>query len=146
MENMIVTIKPFSIVSAPYTDLTGSVKTFASGVVQRGLFLVFREDELGNLLACKLTSQLDSKFLNEFCFVLSSKQHPFLRTDSAVQCDKIHTLFANNCTVLGQVHPGYRLAILRKLDKVLFSVDNSLKDNIKFSTTYSSPNRGYFNE
>ena len=74
-------VKPFDIVSAPYTDLTGNIKTFNDGTIQRGLFLVLTNDMQGNVLACKVTSQY-SKFINKYCYTLKKETNSFLQTDS----------------------------------------------------------------
>lgn len=138
----IKTIKPFSIVSAPYTDLKGNVKTFENGTTQRGLFLVLRADDSSNVLAVKITSQYN-KFINEFCYTIRQSSHPFLRSDSFVQFDKWHTLDAAECIILGQVSPTLRMALLRKFEAITYEIGNCLKDNISFSNmghSYVSPN------
>lgn len=144
--NNIITInstRPFVIVSAHYTDLTGQVKTFKSGQPQRGLFLVARVDDTNHVLAFKITSQCD-RFINEFTYLLPQDRHPFLKTDSYVQFDKWHTLNVNNCTIIGSVHPNYRMALLRKWDLISSEVDKAFKDNIFAgisNVSYTSPNK-----
>ena len=140
--NNIKTIKPFSVVSAPYTDLKGSIKTFDNGVAQRGLFLVLRIDDCDNILAVKITSQYN-KFINDFCYIMRQSSHQFLRADSYVQLDKWHTLDASECIVLGQTSPTLRMALLRKFEAITYEVSNCLKDNISMvniSKPYVSPN------
>lgn len=139
----IATIRPFMIVTAPYTDLTGSIKTFSNGAPQRGLFLVARVDDSNHVLAFKITSQ-QSKFINDFTYVLPQNKHPFLKSDSYVQFDKWHTLNVDNCIVVGSVNPTYRIAFLRKWDLISRDVDKGLKDNISLinpTTPYVSPNK-----
>lgn len=137
-------VKPFMVVSAPYTDLEGKLKRFPNGDVQRGLFMVARADDEGNVLAFKITSQY-SKHINDFCYVLAYKTHPFLRTDSFVQLDKWHTLDVNECDILGVISPSLRMAILRKYDAITREIDKCLKDNMSWEVisprdSYRSPN------
>ena len=135
------TIKPFMIVSAPYTDLKGQPKTFDSGILQRGLFLVARVDSDGNVIAFKITSQ-KNKFINEYTYLISSRTHAFLRTDSYVQFDKWHTLALSECMIVGSVVPSLRMALLRKFDLITREIDKGLKDNMSWETlSYCSPNR-----
>ena len=141
MQN-IKTIKPFSVVSAPYTDLKGQVKTFDNGVIQRGLFLVLRVDDSGTILAAKITSQYN-RFINDFCYIMRQASHLFLKCDSYVQFDKWHTLDVSECIVLGQASPTLRMALLRKFEAITYEVNNCLKDNISLVDVhkpYVSPN------
>lgn len=136
------TIRPFSVVSAPYTDLKGNIKTFDSGVAQRGLFLVLRADLDGTVLAVKITSQRN-RFINDYCYTMRQSSHMFLRCDSYVQFDKWHTLDGNECVVLGQASPTLRMALLRKFDLITNEISNCLKDNISVVNVgqpYISPN------
>ena len=137
-------LKPFMVVSAPYVDLTGNIKTFANGDIQRGLFMIARADDNGNVLAFKITSQR-SKYINEFTYIISNRTHTFLRTDSYVQLDKWHTLDAKECQVLGVITPSLRMAILRKIDSITREVDKCLKDNMSWEHVnhydYQSPNK-----
>lgn len=138
----ITSIRPFAVVTAPYTDLTGQVKTFKEGQVQRGLFLVAHVSDTNHVLAFKITSQ--NKFLGEFTYVLPQSKHPFLRADSYVQFDRWHTLNIDNCIIVGMVNPTYRIAFLRKWDLISREVDKALKDNISLvnpTTSYVSPNK-----
>jgi hypothetical protein len=142
MNNLINNIKPFSIVSSPYIDLTGDFKKFPNGDIQRGLFMVARIDEAGNVLAFKITSQRN-RFINDFTYNIPYNSHPFLRTDSFVQLDKWHTLNLNECTYIGDVKPSLRMAILRKYDLITRDIDKCFKDNMPWgivSTNYISPN------
>ena len=135
-------LKPFTIVSAPYIDLEGNVKRFNNGDIQRGLFMIARVDVYGNVLAFKITSQYN-RFINEYTYSLSQSSHTFLKTDSFIQLDKWHTLFANECTILGEVMPSLRMAILRKYDAISREVDTCLKDNMSYDLVkrpYKSPN------
>lgn len=138
----IATIRPFMVVSAPYTDLTGQIKTFKNGAPQRGLFLVARVDATNHVLAFKITSQ-NNNFINEFTYILPQSKHPFLKADSYVQFDKWHTLNTSNCVIVGSVNPSYRMAFLRKWDLISREIDKSLKDNISLvnNTHYTSPNK-----
>lgn len=135
-------LRAFMIVSAPYIDLEGNVKRFSNGEIQRGLFMVARVDDDGNVLAFKITSQR-SKFINEYTYFISSRTHMFLKTDSYVQLDKWHTLDASECCIVGQITPSLRMAILRKYDLITREVDKCLKDNMPWEDTqqYVSPNR-----
>ena len=131
-------LKPFSIVTAPYTDLTGEVKSFFNGDIQKGLFLVLRADDNGNVLAAKITSQ-SSPFLNRYCHLLTQYDHSFLKADSYVQLDKLHTLANSECTVLGTVHYKVRESLINKFNSITHAITNALKDNLSFKN-YSSPN------
>ena len=134
-------LRPFMIVSAPYVDLEGNIKTFNNGDTQKGLFMVARVDENNNVLAFKITSQR-SKFINDFTYLISFRSHPFLRTDSFVQLDKWHTLAASECSIIGAIIPSLRMAILRKFDLIMRTVDNCLKNNMSWEDTrYVSPNK-----
>lgn len=134
------TIKPFMIVSAPYVDLKGQLKTFDNGVLQRGLFLVARVDDNDNVIAFKITSQ-KSKFINEYTYLISARTHQFLRTDSYVQFDKWHTLALSECMIVGSIRPSLRMALLRKYDLITREVDRCLKDAMPWeSVNYHSPN------
>lgn len=130
-------VKPFDIVSAPYTDLTGNIKTFNDGTIQRGLFLVLTNDMQGNVLACKVTSQY-SKFINKYCYTLKKETNSFLQTDSFIQFDKWHTLNYNECKFIGSIPNSLRLELLRQFDNIVREIDNTLKDNIYIP--YVSPN------
>lgn len=134
-------LRPFMIVSAPYVDLEGNIKRFPSGDIQRALFMVARVDEDDNVLAFKITSQ-DSKFINEYTYLISKYTHPFLKAHSYVQLDKWHTLIASECKIVGDIVPSLRMAILRKYDLITREVDKCLKDNMPWEeTNYISPNR-----
>jgi hypothetical protein len=134
-------VRPFMIVSAPYIDFEGKVKTFMSGDVQRALFLVLRVDNDGHVLACKITSQV-SKFLNEYTYFLSKMSHDFLMTDSYIQLDKWHTLLVSECTPIGSVLPKLREGIKHKFDTLSRDVSLGLADHTLFvkPTKYQSPN------
>jgi hypothetical protein len=134
-------LRPFMIVSAPYIDLEVNIKRYPSGIPQRGLFMVARVDCNNNVLAFKVTSQ-QSKFINEYTYLISVKHHPFLKADSYVQLDKWHTLSTSECAIVGNVIPSLRMAILRKYDLITRDVDKSLKDNMSWGDTiYVSPNK-----
>lgn len=133
-------LRPFMIVSSPYVDLEGNVKTFPSGDIQRALFMVARVDDNGNVLAFKITSQR-SKFINEYTYLISTKSHPFLRADSYIQLDKWHTLAASECAIVGKISPSLRMAILRKYDLITREVDTCLKNHMPWEEVkYTSPN------
>ena len=139
---LVKTLKPFTVVSAPYIDLKGDLKRFPNGDIQRGLFMIARIDETGNVLAFKITSQR-SRYINEFTYTISASSHTFLRADSYVQLDKWHTLDVNECTYIGEIKSSLRMAILRKYDLINREVDKCLKDNMSWedlSSKYQSPN------
>lgn len=137
-------MKPFDIVSAPYTDLNGETKRFATGEVQKGLFLVISNDMQGNVLACKITSQYN-KFITKYCYTLTKSTHEFLQADSYVQLNKWHTLDVNKCKYIGSVLNSLRLGLLKQYDIIIRDLDIGLKDNIHMLPTtpsnYVSPNR-----
>lgn len=140
VNNNFSSIRPFTIVSAPYTDFQGGLKRFSNGDVQRGLFMVARADVDGNILAFKLTSQV-SRFLNQYTFTLSAETHPFLKTDSYIQCDKIHTLMESNCITLGEVAPFLRPALFKKITFIFNAICTDLDRHVSTRTfNYRSPN------
>ena len=142
MTNFTPRLTPFTVVSAPYVDLEGQIKTFADGTPQRGLFMIARVDDDGNVLAFKITSQR-SKFINEYTYLINSYTHPFLKADSYVQLDKWHTLRSSECFVIGIINPSLRMALLRRFDAITREVDKCLKDNMSWHNSrprYVSPN------
>lgn len=139
-------IKPYDIVSAPYTDLTGDIKKFKDGTTQRGLFLVLTNDMQGNVLACKITSQY-SKYINKYCYTLTKETNSFLQADSFIQLDKWHTLNYNECKYIGSVPNSLRLGLLKQFDIIIRYIDDGLKNNIHTppDRTYVSPNTSRLN-
>lgn len=132
-------LKPFDIVSAPYVSLDGSVKTFPDGTLQRGLFMVLAVD-YDNITCVKVTSQRNEEYLGH-SFLLQKAAHPFLKTDSYVQLDKLHTIFVSSANFVGSVEKSFRYEIFLILKSFLTVLADSLR---RFcpppSDGYVSPN------
>ena len=133
-------LQPFDIISAPYVSLDGSVKVFENGDVQKGLFMVVAVD-YDNVTCCKITSQNNEAYLNQSVPLLKSANH-FLRADSFVQLNKLHTLSVSSCTRLGYVDKPSRYSIFKIMSGYLTSLAANLK---RFCNPprkkYVSPNR-----
>lgn len=138
---MVRVYKPFDIVTSSYLSLDGTIKTFANGDIQKGLFMVLAND-YGNLTCAKITSQENCAFLTHSVLLTKSANY-FLKTDSYVQLDKLHTLSANNVSYLGYADKPSRESICKTLDGYL----NLLSQNVhRFSNPvrrYVSPNVRY---
>lgn len=133
-------LKPFDIISAPYVSLDGSVKAFDNGEPQRGLFMVLAVD-YDNITCAKITSQDNEAYLaHSFC--LTKAANYFLRTDSYVQLDKLHTLSVSSVSYIGYADKPSRYSIY----KILSGYLTSLAQNVKRfcdppRKRYVSPNR-----
>ena len=134
-------LKPFDIISSPYVSLSGDVKVYEDGGIQRGLFMVLAVD-YDNITCCKITSQKNDAYLTNSVLITKSA-NPFLRADSYIQLDKLHTLFAGSANYLGYVDKPSRSHICDVFVEYL----NGLADSvIRFSNPplkkqYVSPNR-----
>lgn len=133
-------LKPFDIISAPYVSLDGSIKVFADGEPQRGLFMVLAVD-YDNITCAKITSQDNEAYLaNSYC--LTKAANYFLRTDSYVQFDKLHTLSVSSATYIGYADKPSRYPMYRILSGYLTGLVQNLK---RFCNPprkkYVSPNR-----
>lgn len=132
-------LNAFDIVTAPYTDLDGNVKTYANGDVQKALFMVLAEDN-GNVLGCKLTSQDSIYNIPDFTYTLRPETHTFLKAQSHIQLTKIHTLNVFSCTKIGEVAPFCRPHILNQL-KLFFNTLIKIAELQVNTSTYESPNK-----
>lgn len=94
-------IRVFDVVTSPYRDLTGKLKTNPDGTIQAGLFLVLRVDK-GNLLCAKITSQLTS-FVNNYVYTLEKSSHNFLCANSYIQLDRINMLSVHTVNKVGEI-------------------------------------------
>lgn len=132
--------KPFDIISSPYVSVDGSLKTFNSGDTQRGLFLVLAVDY--DCITCaKITSNDNPMYLSHSVMLNKSANH-FLRTDSYVQLDKLHTLSVSSANYIGYADKPSRYSIYQILNGYL----TSLAENVKRfcgspRKRYVSPNR-----
>jgi len=133
-------LKPFDIISAPYVSLNGSVKVFENGDLQRGLFMVLAVD-YDNITCVKITSQDNEEYLSHSVRLTKAANY-FLRADSYVQLDKLHTLSVESATYLGYVDKPSRYPIYKILSGYLTSVAQNVK---RFCDPprrkYVSPNR-----
>ena len=131
-------LKPFDIVSAPYTDTFGQTKINPiNGKQQYGLFLVLDVHD-GNVLACKITSQRSKYTSPATSYELRQESHPFLMAPSSyVQCLKMHTLDKSTCKYLGCVAEHCRCGLLAKLTNVATRVKLNLQ---RYAPAYRSPN------
>jgi len=137
---MVKALKPFDIISAPYVDLDGNVKAFDNGEPQRGLFMVLAVD-YDNLTCVKITSQYNEAYLTHSCMLTKAANY-FLKADSYVQLDKIHTLSVSSASYVGYVDKPSRFMIY----KILSGYLTSLAENVKRfcdppKRKYVSPNR-----
>lgn len=137
---MVKALKPFDIISAPYIDLGGNVKVFDNGEPQRGLFMVLAVD-YDNITCVKITSQYNEAYLTH-SVMLSKAANFFLKTDSYVQLDKLHTLSVSSATYVGYADKPSRYMIY----KILSGYLTSLAENVKRfcdppKRRYVSPNR-----
>ncbi len=142
--NVQKTLMPFDLVSCPYVSLDGDVKRFANGDEQRGLFMVIAVD-YNNMICAKVTSQSDNMYLNN-SVVLTKAANYFLRTDSYVQLDKLHTLSVNSATRIGYVDKPSRYSIYKVLSGYLATLSTGLKRFANPPRKYVSPNRRYNHE
>lgn len=120
-------LKAFDIVTSPYVDLAGDVKSFPNGHKQLALFMVVAVDR-GNVIACKITSQSTVYNSPEFTYTLLQDSHSFLKTTSFVQLTKPHTLFSSSCTKVGEVAAFCRPFISKQLGslfKTLIAIVNA---------------------
>ena len=133
-------LKPFDIISAPYVSLDGSIKAFDNGEPQRGLFMVLAVD-YDNITCVKITSQDNNAYLaHSVC--LTKAANYFLRTDSYVQLDKLHTLSVSSASYIGYADKPSRYPIY----KILSGYLTGLAQNVKRfcdppRRKYVSPNR-----
>lgn len=118
-------LQPFDIVSSPYVSLDGSVKVFKNGDVQKGLFMVIAVD-YDNVTCAKITSQNNEAYLNQSVPLLKSANF-FLRADSFVQLNKLHTLSTSSCTYIGYVDKPSRYAIYKIASGYLTSLSQNLR-------------------
>lgn len=137
---MVKALKPFDIISAPYVDLEGNIKSFDNGEPQRGLFMVLAVD-YDNVTCVKITSQYNEAYLAHSC-MLTKAANFFLKTDSYVQLDKLHTLSVESVNYVGYADKPSRFTIYKMLDGYL----TSLAENVKRfcdppKRKYVSPNR-----
>ena len=135
---MYKTLKPFDIVTSPYVSINGTTKRFENGDVQKGLFLVLAVDYFG-ITCAKITSQSNSLYLTH-SVILYKYTNPFLRTDSYVQLDKLHTLSAETATYVGFVDKAARLTICNTLEGYFSSVTQNLRRFCVPHNGYISPN------
>ena len=118
-------LKPFDVVSSPYCDLNGNIKSFENGEIQRGLFMVLAVD-YDNITCAKITSQENEMYLNH-SVILTKAANYFLRTDSYVQLDKLHTLSVHNANYIGYVDKPSRYSIYKILDGYLAGLALNVK-------------------
>jgi hypothetical protein len=131
-------LKPFDIVSAPYVDLEGNIKSFSNGNQQKGLFMVVAVDN-GNVIACKVTSQSTLHNSPDFTYTLLQDSHQFLRATSYIQLTKPHTLGVPSCQKIGEVALFCRAHIKSQLKLLFDTIGNILQVNIPVQK-YVSPN------
>ena len=136
MENL-NNIKPFDIVVTPYRDLEGKLKTNPDGSIQAGMFMVLYIDSVGMLTCAKITSQY-SKYINGFCYNVSQDNHIFLKADSYIQLDKLHTLSISTCKKLGELHPSCRVNVCKKYEAYMHLIRMDLYKHLP--PKYESPN------
>lgn len=132
-------LQTFDIVTSPYVDLNGNVKSFSNGDVQRALFMVIAVDN-GNVLACKITSQDTYHNSPDFTYTLRRESHPFLRAESYIQITKPHTLNVSSCTKVGEVANFCRPHILNQMSLFFNTLIKIAKLQVSIQA-YESPNR-----
>lgn len=128
-------LEPFDIVSAFYTDFSGYIKKDYKGRAEPSLFLVVTVNEDKSVTACKITSDSTSgNTVNNYSLLLAS--HPFLQTDSYVQCDKIHTLSQYRCRKIGSMIDFCRRGFISQFTLVFGAFRMNLE---KYAPKYISP-------
>jgi len=132
-------LKTFDIITSPYIDLNGNIKTFANGNVQRALFMVIAVDN-GNVLACKVTSQDTYHNSPDFTYTLRVDSHPFLKAESFIQLTKLHTLNLASCTKVGEVAEFCRAHILSQMSLFFNTLLKITKLQVNIQP-YESPNK-----
>jgi hypothetical protein len=132
-------LQPFDIVSSPYVSLDGSVKAFRNGDTQKGLFMVIAVD-YDNVTCAKITSQNNGIYLNQSVPLLKSANF-FLKADSFVQLNKLHTLAVSSCTYLGYIDKASRYDIYKIANGYFTSLSRNLRRFCPSRNRYVSPNK-----
>lgn len=117
----------FDVVKGMYPSLDGTPSL--------GLFVVIYTEEKDsdihynkNIVGLKLTSK--PLFLDKYSYALPQYRNKFLDKDSWVQCNKPHVLDIDECTVIGQIDLGTRMALYRRFKEFLIESDNQMLDFI----------------
>ena len=134
---MVSDLKPFDVITSPYRDLTGQLKTNPDGTIQAGIFMVLFAEESGNFTCVKITSQ-DTKYINGFSYTLPKTLHPFLRASSHVQLDRLHTLNYSTCNKIGEIEESCRLPICKRYEAYMHLIRVELYKYLP--RKYISPN------
>lgn len=120
-------IRPFNVVTAPYSDI--------NGVSSIGLFLVLYLEEKDkeihyskNVMALKLTSK--PLFFNKYFYLLPHQAHKFLDKESWVQISRPHILDYDKCVFIGDIQKGHRMAVYRKFLEFIFVTQQQMLDFI----------------
>lgn len=129
MLNPYTNIKPFDLFTAFYTTFKGA------RIV--GIFMCVLEDN-GNVIGCKLTSQLNNDAYNNNAVLLRQMNHPCLQTDSAVQLDKFFNFYSSECRVIGCVAPCIKMFIKNAHNHLFQDILNGY--NKEIGGGYVSPN------
>lgn len=137
MENFINHLQVYDVVTAPYHNTVGAIKTNPNtNDIQYGLFMV-ADVSYGNALCFKITSNSD--YNNIACVTIKPSNHLFLRTTSYIQTNRIHTLDPRVCKKLGSISFDVRPLVLKTVTPTLTRIVEQLQNNC--GQTYVSPNK-----
>ena len=129
-------IQPFDIVTTPYRDFNGCIKTNPDLTVQYGLFMVLSVYKDNTVVACKITS--NPRYADSFSVFLPKDLHPNLKTDSYLQISKPQCFFLSNLRYLCSVHASIRREVSEKLHVISSSWYSNL---LSLTPLYHSPNK-----
>lgn len=135
-------INILTVVSTPYTTFDGTVSTLKDGNLQAGLFVILHlNDDKRTAIAAKLSSNM---FIQSSSVVfIPQVDCPFLRTNSLLYLDKLHTVALDKCTVIGNVT---NTEIYNNIYTHVRNLGHTLVNDLKSvapitDTKYKSPNK-----
>ena len=131
--------KPFDIITAPYIDFNGQIKTNFRDGIEYSLFFVVSVNEDNTLTCCKITSNKDTG-VPACNYYLSLVSHPFLQCDSWIQCDKLHTVSAFKSIKRGSMIDFCRRGFISKFTLVFGQFRLGLEE---YAPEYISPSRKF---
>ena len=114
----------FDIVTAPFCDFNGN-KEFA-------MFLILYKESLDdsvadphNVIGVKLTSKATVSG-NDYRVLLRRKDCPFLKKDSYITLNHLHTIREKDCVWLTELPAKYKQIIMLKLKDLTYEFDTQL--------------------
>lgn len=142
MNNNQKLINILSVVSTPYTTFDGNISTMKDGNIQSGLFVILHlNDDKRTAIAAKLSSNM---FIQSASVVfIPQVDCPFLRTNSLLYIDKLHTLALDKCTFIGNItNTEIYNNIYTHVRNLGYTLVHDLKTvSITNDTKYKSPNK-----